>query len=77
LIWLNKLVVARNAQWIGKAARFPIGGYLELRGERIILGPAVGIDEQAGLQLFELDRHVMSFFPQRELDLRGVTNEIF
>jgi hypothetical protein len=44
-----------------KASPEQLGGNLELRGERVILGLDLGVGEQAGLELFELDRHVTSF----------------
>jgi hypothetical protein len=42
-----------------------LGGNLELRRERVILGLDLGIGEQTGFQLFELDCHVTSFARRR------------
>jgi hypothetical protein len=36
-------------------------GNLELRCESVILGPDLGVGEQAGFEFLELDRHLISF----------------
>src|ERR1700676_2808556 len=38
-----------------------LDGDLELRGERVILGPDLGVGQETGLELFERDCHVISF----------------
>jgi hypothetical protein len=52
-----------------------LGGDLELRGERVIFCLDLGVGEQTGLELFELDRHLMSF-ARREARVRRSLPEI-
>src|SRR5882757_6623292 len=44
-----------------KARPKQLGSNLELRSQRVILGFDLGVGEQSGFELFELDSHMTSF----------------
>src|SRR5258705_6903228 len=70
--WLVPILAASSAcDRPAQASPEQLGGNLELRSERVILGLDLGVGEQAGLELFELDCHVMSFARRSASSISG------